>query len=321
MVDLDLPINILPTRNWVQPKVKARSQSVNCDGCLGNHGPIHLCFHFQVAHLELHLKSVWSDNVIVTDRNDGQTYKSKSQFEITWNNPLKTCPDVRCLLTSAVVVLSVGQAVDLGAGVSGPWHSEQQWVRLDHVRVAGFKLTAGNQQGGEGARLGLDSSTGVRVQGHLLLPCRNLPHRTAHVLDTRGDNTHQVLSLTPGSYRKHDQHPHLPLLVTHFDQQHLQRDRVLLVLTVLRRLPWGHKHMGLPVSHTESVVQTQAWYRRTNLPALWKKPVKVSCRLEAKLWGKHKNFKQMMICLINYPPGMKFTWSVCFCQDVALVEN
>lgn len=56
-----------------------------------------------------------------------------------------------CLLTPVVVTLSVSQAIHLHSGVSGPGHSEEQRVRLDHVRVAGFKLAAGYQQSGEGA--------------------------------------------------------------------------------------------------------------------------------------------------------------------------
>lgn len=86
-----------------------------------------------------------------------------------------------------MVILAVGQAVDLLSGASGPRHSEEQRVRLDHVRVAGFKLAAGNQQGGEGARLGLDPGARLWVQGNLLLPRRDLLYRTAHILDGERD--------------------------------------------------------------------------------------------------------------------------------------
>lgn len=86
------------------------------------------------------------------------------------------------LLTSAVVVLPVGQPVDLSSGASGPGHSEEQGVGLDQVRVAGFELAAGHQQAGEGARLHLDSGARLRVQRYLLLSCRDLLHRTADVL-------------------------------------------------------------------------------------------------------------------------------------------
>lgn len=55
------------------------------------------------------------------------------------------------LLTPVVVTLSVCQAIHLHSGVSGPGHSEEQRVGLDHVGVAGFKLAAGYQQSGEGA--------------------------------------------------------------------------------------------------------------------------------------------------------------------------
>lgn len=84
-----------------------------------------------------------------------------------------------------MVTLSVGQAVALCSGASGPRYSEEQRVRFDHVRVAGFKLAAGNQQGGEGAWLGLKSSTCVWVQRNLLFPCRDLLHWTAHILDRK----------------------------------------------------------------------------------------------------------------------------------------
>lgn len=101
----------------------------------------------------------------------------------------------RPLLTSVVVTLSVGQAVDLCAGVPGAGgaaggrsgDSEEERVGLDHVRVAGFKLAAGNQQGGEGARLGLAPGAGVWVQRNLLLPSGDLLHRTADILDSRGE--------------------------------------------------------------------------------------------------------------------------------------
>lgn len=111
-------------------------------------------------------------NTILKERISSKTIKIRPMFV---HNRLKKN-------TSAVVILSVGQAVDLCSGVSGPRHSEQQWVRLDHVRVAGFELAAGDQQGGDGARLGLDSSARVWVQRNLLLPCGDLLHRTAHIL-------------------------------------------------------------------------------------------------------------------------------------------
>ncbi len=159
---------------------------------------------------------------------------------------------MKSLHTSVVVILSVDQAVDLGSGVSGPRYSEEQRIRLHHVRVAGFKLAAGNKQGREGARLGLDSSARVWVQRNLLLPCRDLLHRTAHILDGRQEKmcfidtwksykmwcVHISSDEIPHDRHTHTHtHTHLPLLVTDFDQQHLQRYRVLLVLTVLRRLP------------------------------------------------------------------------------------
>lgn len=85
-------------------------------------------------------------------------------------------------ITSAVVVLSICQTVDLSSGTSGPRHSEEQRVGLDHVGVAGLELAAGYQQGGQGARFGLDPGASVRVQGNLLLPRGDLLHRTADVL-------------------------------------------------------------------------------------------------------------------------------------------
>ena len=160
-----------------------------------------------------------------------------------------------------MVILSVGQAVDLCSGVSGPRHSEQQRVRLDHVRVAGFELAAGDQQGGDGARLGLDSSARVWVQRNLLLPCGDLLHRTAHILDTMTVILDQFSTETLlkdvyicSDEVPHDHLTHLPLLVTDFDQQHLQRHRVLLVLTVLRRLPWNHDNTNkVKITSTNSI--------------------------------------------------------------------
>lgn len=158
----------------------------------------------------------------------------------------------KSLLTSVVVTLSVGQAIHLCSGVSGPRYSEEQRVRFHHVRVAGFKLAAGNQQGGEAARLGLDSGACIWVQRNLLLPCRDLLHRTAHILDRMKDisavfqcrkngrwPSFKRRKVTKNVHTSSEEipHTHLPLLVTHFDQQHLQSYRVLLILTVLRWLP------------------------------------------------------------------------------------
>lgn len=92
-----------------------------------------------------------------------------------------------CLLTPVVVTLSVSQAIHLHSGVSGPGHSEEQRVRLDHMRVAGFKLAAGYQQSREGAWLSLAPCAGVWVQRNLLLPRRNLLYWTAHILDGMKD--------------------------------------------------------------------------------------------------------------------------------------
>lgn len=86
-----------------------------------------------------------------------------------------------------MVSLSVGQAVDLRPRAAAAGHSEEQRVGLDHVRVAGLELAAGHQQDGEGARLGVRpvGGAGVRVQRNLLLPRRDLLHRTADILQGR----------------------------------------------------------------------------------------------------------------------------------------
>lgn len=91
------------------------------------------------------------------------------------------------LLTSVVVTLSVGQAVDLRPRAAAPGHPEEQRVGLDHVGIAGLKLAAGHQQGGERAGLGVGPAggAGLRVQGDLLLPRRDLLHRAAHVLQEK----------------------------------------------------------------------------------------------------------------------------------------
>lgn len=129
-------------------------------------------------------------------------------------------------LTAAVVILSVR----LGSRTPRHGHSEQQRVRLDQVGVAGLKLTAGNQQDGEGTRFDLNGGAGVRVEGNLLLPCGDLLHRTGDVLQDE-----RARSETRRKLRHTFTDTHLPLLVANFDQQNLQRHRVLLVLAVLRR--------------------------------------------------------------------------------------
>lgn len=150
--------------------------------------------------------------------------------------------------------LAVGQSVQLRPWAPRPRHPEEQRVRLDHVRVAGFKLAAGNQQGGNGARLCVKSGAAVWVQRNLLFPCRDVLHWTTDILHRSkhgqlcsraaqtGNNTSTTrLKQTKKKKNHKNVHTsnaeiptHLPLLVTNFDQQNLQRHRVLLVLTVLR---------------------------------------------------------------------------------------
>lgn len=92
--------------------------------------------------------------------------------------------------------LAVGQPVQLRPRAPRPRHPEEQRVRLDHVRVAGFKLAAGDQQGGNGARLGVKSGAAVWVERNLLFPCRDLLHRTTDVLHRSKQSG--VLESSPG---------------------------------------------------------------------------------------------------------------------------
>lgn len=87
-------------------------------------------------------------------------------------------------LTSGVVALAVAQPVELRPRPPRPGHPEEQRVGLDRVRVAGFKLAAGDQQGREGGRLGLEPGppAPVGVQRNLLLSRGDLLDGTADVL-------------------------------------------------------------------------------------------------------------------------------------------
>lgn len=138
------------------------------------------------------------------------------------------------------------------------------------MRVAGFKLAAGNQQGGVGAQLGLDPGARVWVQRDLLLSRGDLLHRTAHVLHRKQEKETSCVSFRLASCRKpaeeiHD--THLPLLVADFDQEHLQRHRVLLVLAVLREFSCKQTtkdFLLVTVRSVETIKQSADMEKRTS---------------------------------------------------------
>lgn len=137
----------------------------------------------------------------------------------------------------------------------GSWHSEEQRIRFDHVRVAGFKLAAGNQQGGVGAQLGLDPGARVWVQRDLLLSCGDLLHRTAHVLHRKQEKEtscvfHLHLQAVENQQRKFMTHTFLFLWQTL--TRSTSRDTEFCSFSLSwESFPANKQHKRFPVSHSE----------------------------------------------------------------------
>lgn len=86
-------------------------------------------------------------------------------------------------LTNILICLTVDETV--GVSFASTKHPEEKRIGFDHVTVTWLKLIAGHQQGREGTRLGLAE---IRVQRHLLFPCRHLLYRAADILREQNDH-------------------------------------------------------------------------------------------------------------------------------------